>query len=244
MKKLANRDRGFDAKQGRFGRVVEHAVTCPLVRGRSNSSQHADNNALPKNESVGGTPIPIILEGILEEEGASISESTPLRLKQWLGVFNDALPIWPVYQLSDIVLLCRDAQHRRPPFVHINCRGGIDNEQRPYIVLLKKRLYLDDQETIDAFWNLRGIPIFFSSCNLGSRTEPIQTFRHAAELGPVAAPIGSILDAEARLYGLMLYQSILAVGMDFDIAVNNCYQAGKIMGITGQRGKAHVRLYV
>ncbi len=244
MKRLTNRDRRFDAKHGRFGRVVEHMATCPLVRDRGNPSQNADNDDHPTNESEGGTPVPLILEGVLEDDGTSTSESTPWRLKQWLGVFSDALPVKTVYQLSDIALLCRDAQHQRPPFVHINCLGDIDRYSRPYIVLLKERLYLDDQETIDAFRNFRGLPIFFSSCNLGPRTELIQTFRHAAELGPVAAPIGSILESEARLYGLMLYQSILAVGMDFDIAVNNCYQAGRIVGITGQKGKAHVRLYV
>jgi len=243
MNKLTHRDRGFDAKHGRVGRVVEHVASCPLVRGRSNPSLNADNDAHPANESEGDTPLPIILEGILEEEGASIAESTPSRLKQWLGAFSDDLPVWSVYQLSDIVLLCRNVQHRRPPFVHINCRGGIDQELRPYIVLLKERLYLDEQETIDTFSNLKGLPIFFSSCNFGLYGDQIQRFRHAAELGPIASPIGCILDSEARLFGLMLYSSILVIGMDFDLAVHNCYQASRIVGLTGLPGQGYFRLY-
>lgn len=243
MKKLSHRDRVPDAKHSRFGRVVEHVASCPLKRGRSNPFQNdaeADHQA---DETEGGNPVPIILEGVLDGDEASISASPPYRLKQWLGAFRDDLPVWPVYQLSDIALACRDVQHQRPPFVHINCRGGIDQELRPYIVLLKDRLYLDDQETIDTFRNLRGLPIFLSTCNFWRYADGIQRFRHAAELGPIAAPIGSILDSDARLFGLMLYSSILVIGMDFDIAVRNCYQASKVVGLTGQPGQGCVRLF-
>ena len=223
--------------------MVEHVAACPIVRDRSNSSQRVDDDDHASNESEEGTAIPIILEGVLEEEVASISESNPLPLKKWLGAFSDALPIKTVYQLSDIAALCRDVQHQRPPFIHIHCRGGIDQEQRPYIVLLKDRLYLDDQETIDTFWNLRGVPIFFSASNFGLSGEGIQRFRQAAELGPIASPIGSIMDSEARLFGLMLYQAILVIGMDFPLAVHNCYQASRVVGLTGLPGYGYFRLY-
>lgn len=245
MKKFETGEWVFDTKSERFGRVVEHVDNSRSVKLRWMGSKKADSKEYSAARLISKTPVPFILEGILEDGIYSSSRSEQPLLSKWLGTFNDELSVKTVYQLSDIDLLSREIEHRHPPFVHINCHGDVDKDSRPYIVLLKDRLYLDAAETIATFKNFKGYPVFFSACNLGMYQNPIDEFRRAAELGPVAASTRSILDTEAMLFGLMLYQTILVAGMDFDVAVHKCLEAGKIVGITGRqgRGQAYVRLF-
>jgi hypothetical protein len=191
-------------------------------------------------------PCPFVLEGVLEEDIYEKSRSEHPLLAKWLGCFTDQISIKTAYHLSDIKLLAGEIGFRHPPFIHISCHGDLDEKsRRPFIVLFKERIYLDDPETIDVFSMFKGYPLFFSACNLGKLGKPIQEFRAAAGLGPVAASTREVLDTEAMLFGLMLYQAILDGGMEFEDAVLKSIQAGKLLGISGRQGhgQAYVRLF-
>ncbi len=227
----------YDEKTDRFGRVTKIIDDSRSVKVRWMHEQRADPDGYSAARLEHRTPMPFVLEGILESDIYDDSRSELPFLRRWLGSFNEKLSVKTVYQLSDMELITQGIGSRHPPFVHINCHGDVDAiDKRPFFVLYRDRLYLDDPETISAFRHLEGYPVFFSACNLGKHAKPMQAFRAAAKLGPVAASTREISDSEAMLFGLMLYQSILEGGMEFEQAVLNCNSASQLLGINGRQG--------
>ena len=236
----------FDEKTDRFGRVTKIIESSRSVKVRWMNEQRADVDAYSTARLEHRTPMPFVLEGVLESDIYDDSRSEQPLLRRWLGSFNYQFSIKTVYQLSDIELLTQEIGNRHPPFIHINCHGDVDEtSRRPFIILFEDRLYLDDPETIRAFRHLEGYPLFFSACNLGKFQKPMVDFKEAAKLGSIVAASREISDSEAMLFGLMLYQSILGGGMEFDQAYFNSIQASQLLNMVGRQGhgQAYARLF-
>jgi len=183
-------------------------------------------------------PMPMVLEGNLASDMQEVLSEYSL-LRKWFESIACDFVFKSIHQLSDIVLLAEKINEEvLPPFIHITGHGEVESKaKRPCIQLMDDKIYLDDERTIEVFSKFEGYPIFISAC-LGRFHAPILAFQKAAKLGPIVASVREIYDSEAKLFGLMLYQSVIMAGMPFDKAAHRCIAALRSIGIKGERGYA------
>lgn len=211
-----------------------------VVRWIGNARTH--QRSYSARSLVATRPRPFVLEGNLANSLDDYSRTEHHLLRTWLDANSLSLVFKNIHQLSDIKLLAQQIGSLHPPFIHICCHGDVDDEVEPFIMLLTEKIYLNDPKTIAVFALFRGYPVFFSACNLGAYELPMMQFRKATGLGPIAASSREIYDHEAMMFGLMLYQCVLNLGLTFSLAVRKSLDACRTLGIKGKPG--HAQRYV